>query len=436
MHIKKQVVSILLVLTLVFSFIPTSVWADEGVEETPAPTVVGTEETPSISEDESEGGTEGEPASEPAGESDGETEGEPAGEPAGEPDGEPGGEGEPDQPVKEAENQEDLSTGVEDEFQSEIITEEEQWEITRVFPVPSLRMAARSAVSSTTAYLNTSDFPYTNTSSGQRMAVHWIRGSDGYLEFAWCIEPSKSAVNGDTYAFETESSAQRVADVLQLGYEWGYWGGMQSNGLPTYTAGHAAVQIAIWRAMGYTAVCSDSSVNSMAASLLSAAINDDPGCGGGAIYQYRCTSNSSRQRLITYDPQRAVTVEYGNVKLKKASANTQITNGNSCYDLAGAVYGVYSSRNNALNDRNRLGTLTTKANGESNILYSLEAGYSYFVKELTAPKGYALDSTVYTISVKANKTNILSVTDIPQSDPVGVLLKKVDATTGKGETRS
>lgn len=414
MHIKKKAVSLLLALALIFSMIPTSAWAEEAAAEDAA--------LPAATDNAATGTDENTDSSAPSDES--------------------AVDATKQAPVNEAETEteteEEPASGTEEAFQYEIITEEETWEITCIFPVSPL---ARSAVSSTTAYINTSDFPYTNTTTGQAMAVHWIRGSSGYLEFAWCIEPNKTAVNGDAYGFETESSAQRVADVLQIGYEWGYWGGMQSDGLPTNSTGHAAVQIALWRALGYTAVCSSSSVNSMADELLSAA-NSDSGCGGGSIYQYRCTSNTSRQRLITYEPYRAETeepepvIEYGSVQLKKSSANAQLTSGNSCYSLSSAVYGVYSSRSNALNDKRRLGTLTTKANGESNTVSGLEAGYTYFVKELTSPKGYALDSTVYTVSVTANRTSVLTVKDTPQSDPVGVLLKKVDATTGKGETRS
>lgn len=123
----------------------------------------------------------------------------------------------------------------------------------------------------------------------------------------------------------------------------------------------------------------------------------------------------------------------GKVTLTKSSANPALTDGNSCYSLGGAVYGIYGSESDALADRSRLGTLTTDANGNSGSL-ELKAG-TYWRRELVAPKGYALDSRAYSFTVNSGQTTTLRVTDNPQSDPVGVLLKKLDATSGDGEMR-
>lgn len=139
-------------------------------------------------------------------------------------------------------------------------------------------------------------------------------------------------------------------------------------------------------------------------------------------------SNSSYQVMLLWR-----TKPTGKVTLTKSSANTALTNGNSCYSLAGVVYGVYGSESDAWSDSNRLGTLTTDASGNT-VTLELRAG-TYWRRELTAPKGYALDTGVYSFSVTAGNTTTLSVSDNPQSDPVGVLLKKIDATSGDGEMR-
>lgn len=115
----------------------------------------------------------------------------------------------------------------------------------------------------------------------------------------------------------------------------------------------------------------------------------------------------------------------GNLTLVKTSANPALTNGNSCYSLAGAVYGIYTDRACT----NRVAALTTIANGTSNVV-EITAG-TYYAKETTAPKGYALDQTVYPITVTAGNTATLRVTDLPQNDPVSVLLGKIDAETTK-----
>lgn len=113
----------------------------------------------------------------------------------------------------------------------------------------------------------------------------------------------------------------------------------------------------------------------------------------------------------------------GHLNLKKTSANPELTDNNSCYSLDGAVYGVYSNSSCTT----EVATLTTDAAGNSNTV-ELNAG-TYYVKEKTAPKGYALDTRVYTVTVTSGQIYTLNVADIPQSDPVAVLLGKIDAET-------
>ena len=119
----------------------------------------------------------------------------------------------------------------------------------------------------------------------------------------------------------------------------------------------------------------------------------------------------------------------GKVTLKKTSANPSLTNGNSCYSLAGAQFGVYSS--SSLSGASRVGTLTTDANGNSNTL-KLNAG-TYYVKEIVAPKGYALNPETKSVYIPAGGTASVSFADLPQMDPVGILLGKVDAETNQNK---
>lgn len=119
----------------------------------------------------------------------------------------------------------------------------------------------------------------------------------------------------------------------------------------------------------------------------------------------------------------------GNVTLKKVSANPSLTNGNSCYSLAGAQFGVYSS--SSLSGASRVGTLTTDANGNSNTL-KLNAG-TYYVKEIVAPKGYALNPETKSVYIPAGGTASVSFADLPQMNPVGILLGKVDAETNQNK---
>lgn len=125
----------------------------------------------------------------------------------------------------------------------------------------------------------------------------------------------------------------------------------------------------------------------------------------------------------------------GKLQIKKTSANTSITDNNSCYSLANAVYGVYKSESDAKNDKNRVSSLKTNENGWSNTI-ELNAN-TYYLKEVTPPKGYALSSAINKITVTSGKTTQYGTNgelkDYPQSDPVRILLGKIDKETNKNK---
>ena len=95
----------------------------------------------------------------------------------------------------------------------------------------------------------------------------------------------------------------------------------------------------------------------------------------------------------------------GNAKLQKTSSNTSITDGNGNYSIAGATYGVFSDKDCT----KQLAPLTTDENGNTDIV-EVKAGTVY-IKELSAPAGYKVDKTVYSLKVEAGKTATLKVSD-------------------------
>lgn len=115
----------------------------------------------------------------------------------------------------------------------------------------------------------------------------------------------------------------------------------------------------------------------------------------------------------------------GNAKVKKITANEIVTNGNAMYSIAGATFGIFSDQNCS----NQIGTLTTNENGETNEV-EVTAGTVY-IKELSAPKGYKLDTTVRSLNVEAGKTAVLNVSDVPKVTETLVDLFKIDMETGK-----
>lgn len=110
----------------------------------------------------------------------------------------------------------------------------------------------------------------------------------------------------------------------------------------------------------------------------------------------------------------------GSLELIKSSANQTITNGNGCYSLKGAVYGLY--QNGA-----EIARKTTDEKGYAKF-ENVTAG-NYDLKEITPPKGYALDKTVYPVTINSSQTTRVDVKDYPQSDPVAILLGKIDRDT-------
>ena len=132
----------------------------------------------------------------------------------------------------------------------------------------------------------------------------------------------------------------------------------------------------------------------------------------------------------------------GKLCIKKTSANPAITDNNPCYSLQGAEYGVYKTEADAKANKNKVNTLTIgkydsseKYKDWSNEI-ELDEG-TYYVKETKNPKGYALNNSVVSVVVKANESSWIGSNgefkDYPQSDPVSVVLGKVDKETNQNK---
>lgn len=117
----------------------------------------------------------------------------------------------------------------------------------------------------------------------------------------------------------------------------------------------------------------------------------------------------------------------GNATVQKTSSNPSITDGNNNYSIAGATYGVFTDKNCT----EQLATLTTDNSGHTEIV-EVKVGTVY-VKELSAPLGYKLDKTVYSLNVEAGKTSVLKVSDIPKVTDTLIELFKIDMETGKAD---
>lgn len=111
----------------------------------------------------------------------------------------------------------------------------------------------------------------------------------------------------------------------------------------------------------------------------------------------------------------------GWIAIQKASSSPDCSDHNSMYSLEGAQYDVYDTQGQVVD------TITTDENGYG-CSHELLPGY-YKVWERSAPKGYALDTQGHAVDVLAGDTQTLNVVDVPQNDPVRMVVQKVDADT-------
>lgn len=99
-----------------------------------------------------------------------------------------------------------------------------------------------------------------------------------------------------------------------------------------------------------------------------------------------------------------IPLEYS-INLTKPSANVSITNGDSGYSLAGAVYKIYNSSGT------EVASITTDSSGKGSSSAKLKNG-TYTAVESKAPPGYALDTTRHTVRIN-NADATLNVSDVP-----------------------
>ena len=121
------------------------------------------------------------------------------------------------------------------------------------------------------------------------------------------------------------------------------------------------------------------------------------------------TGKSGYQEFISERPTADPIKAYIKVKTENIGyGELTKTDESSGVKLSGAVYGIYSDSGCT----NRVQTMTTDGNGYAKSA-ALVAGI-YYVKEITAPKGYVLSGKVHTLTVRAGQTTGISATDKEQ----------------------
>ena len=117
---------------------------------------------------------------------------------------------------------------------------------------------------------------------------------------------------------------------------------------------------------------------------------------------------------------------YGWIELYKSTANGSLSEGNRNYSLKGAKYGIYQRET-------QIAVLTTGENGYAKS-GELEEG-SYTVREIEASPGFAVDTNGYDVTVESDVTATLKVQEVPQNNPMDIVLQKIDSETQKKESQ-
>ena len=247
-------------------------------------------------------------------------------------------------------------------------------------------------------------------------------------EDAYCIDINTGFKNG--YKTRSDASTRMTADQIEdvaLSLEYVKQYTKSHTGLSSQHA-YLLSQLVVWQRLSVHLGWSCDNVRA-SYDEISKSVQDEVFAGAKAFVRenkgrYDCYGyiyTGEGQNLGQFFAELAV----GNGKIQKSSSNTTVTNGNDCYSLSGATYGVYSDKGCTKS----VATLTTNANGNTDTV-ELRAA-TYYVKETKAPKGFQLDKNVYTMTVKVNETTTLKVSDKSKVTDTLVELFKIDMEISK-----
>ena len=257
-------------------------------------------------------------------------------------------------------------------------------------------------------------------------------------ENIWCLNPHADILHDEKTVMPIQNYvniSQREINYIASGIDFI----MNRSGIADYNTRAAIGQVWIWLQMSsrtyytlnnynFTGTGSGAFAGVKAQADAWASSHADSAIGQGYVYVGandgfavdRSKGQITARFSVSYN---------GNLTLLKETLNNKhlVDLCPENYSLADATYRVSASPNM---DQNA-GELVVNADGTSNTI-SLPAG-TYYVKEIIAPKGYKLDTKVYTITVTSGQTSTLRVSDEPIFDPLSLRVQKKAAETPNKE---
>lgn len=303
--------------------------------------------------------------------------------------------------------------------------------------VPVISNAATVRTNGTTGANFTANGTYGGYTVNTQALVNSHVASDTG-ENVWCLNPHADVLGGEKAVIPIQNYinlSQREINYIASGIDFI----MNRSGISDYSTRVAIGQVWIWLQMSsrtyytlnnynFTGTGSGAFAGVKAQADAWASSHADSAIGQGYVYVGandgfavdRSKGQITARFSVSYN---------GNLTLLKEALNNKhlVDLCPENYSLAGATYRVSASPNM---DQNA-GELVVNADGTSNTI-SLPAG-TYYVKEIVAPKGYNLDTNVYTVTVTSGETATLRVKDEPIFDPLSFRLQKKAAETPNKE---
>ena len=267
--------------------------------------------------------------------------------------------------------------------------------------------------------------PHDKTQYGSWVTHHFdVVNQDGSTDLGFCVQPNKGTPSGQYQAQVLNNDVIKFILMLYAGDPGGFVLGSHPE---NYAVCHAILSYV------YTGSTKGLNAGDKAAIIDFVEVDLIPGAQQAAkdhatIYGRKWDDYTAY--VAINDKQDIVWLSgnpKGDLDLVKSSANEDITNGNDCYSLEGAVYGVYDKNGTEVS------RITTDANGNAKA-EKLAAG-NYTIKEIQAPKGYEKDDTVYPCTVPSGGTVQVKVADNPGNDPAAIEISKIDQETGSLSTQ-